>query len=273
MFGWVSVDTDRDTATFAVSTIRRRWRVMGKKRYPKTKWLMITADGGGSNGYRVRLWKVELQKLAGELKLPITVCHLPPGTSYLTPMRQFPGHSGARKDLAGGSRLAALFWVASPTTRPCAQRSFRSKLGARRRNAPHVRFGRRLMTSSKTIAGLMGPTLIAIAAALLVNLGSIPALVEPVAHDPALVVVSGVLSFVAGLAVVRVHNHWAADWTVLVTILGWLLLIGGLVRMLFPLWLAGMAASLGRSTGMIAGEAVVLLVIGLYLSYNAYMTS
>jgi hypothetical protein len=79
--GWVSVGTDRDTATFAVNTIRRWWRVMGKKRYPKTKRLMITADGGGSNGYRVRLWKVELQKLADELKLPITVCHLPPGTS------------------------------------------------------------------------------------------------------------------------------------------------------------------------------------------------
>ena len=54
---------------------------MGKKRHPKAKRLMITADGGGSNGYRVRLWKVELQKLADELKLPITVCHLPPGTS------------------------------------------------------------------------------------------------------------------------------------------------------------------------------------------------
>ncbi len=79
--GWVSVGTDHDTATFAVNAIRRWWRTMGKKRHPKAKRLMITADGGGSNGYRVRLWKVELQKLADELKLPITVCHLPPGTS------------------------------------------------------------------------------------------------------------------------------------------------------------------------------------------------
>src|SRR5216684_4443002 len=79
--GWVSVGTDHDTATFAVNTIRRWWRAMGKKRHPKAKRLMITADGGGSNGYRVRLWKVELQKLANELKRPITVCHLPPGTS------------------------------------------------------------------------------------------------------------------------------------------------------------------------------------------------
>ena len=54
---------------------------MGKKRHPKAKRLMISADGGGSNGYRVRLWKIELQRLADELKVPITVCHLPPGTS------------------------------------------------------------------------------------------------------------------------------------------------------------------------------------------------
>jgi hypothetical protein len=79
--GWVSVGTDHDTATFAVNAIRRWWRTMGKKRHPKAKRLMISADGGGSNGYRVRLWKVELQRLADELKLPITVCHLPPGTS------------------------------------------------------------------------------------------------------------------------------------------------------------------------------------------------
>ena len=79
--GWVSVGTDHDTATFAVNAIRRWWRTMGMKRHPKAKRLMITADGGGSNGYRVRLWKVELQKLADQLKLPITVCHLPPGTS------------------------------------------------------------------------------------------------------------------------------------------------------------------------------------------------
>jgi hypothetical protein len=79
--GWVSIGTDHDTATFAVNAIRRWWRTMGRKRHPEAKRLMITADGGGSNGYRVRLWKVELQKLSNELKLPITVCHLPPGTS------------------------------------------------------------------------------------------------------------------------------------------------------------------------------------------------
>ena len=79
--GWVSVGTDHDTAAFAVNAIRRWWKTMGKSRYPKPKGLMVTADGGGSNGYRVRLWKIELQKLADELKFPITVCHLPPGKS------------------------------------------------------------------------------------------------------------------------------------------------------------------------------------------------
>src|SRR5206468_8296228 len=79
--GWVSVGIDHDTASFAVESIRRWWRRMGRKRYPKTKRLLITADCGGSNGARVRLWKVELQKLAGRTGLAITVAHHPPGTS------------------------------------------------------------------------------------------------------------------------------------------------------------------------------------------------
>jgi transposase len=79
--GWVSVGTDHDTASFAVHAIARWWLTMGQARYPKANRLLITADGGGSNGYRVRLWKIELQKLANTLRIPITVCHLPPGTS------------------------------------------------------------------------------------------------------------------------------------------------------------------------------------------------
>jgi transposase len=79
--GWVSVGTDHDTASFAVHAIQRWWHTLGQTRYPKASRLMITADGGGSNGHRVRLWKVELQTLANALGLPITVCHLPPGTS------------------------------------------------------------------------------------------------------------------------------------------------------------------------------------------------
>jgi len=79
--GWVSVGTDHDTSAFAVQTIRRWWFSMGRPRYPKAKELTITADGGGSNGYRVRLWKLELGRLATETGLRIRVCHFPPGTS------------------------------------------------------------------------------------------------------------------------------------------------------------------------------------------------
>jgi len=78
---WVSVGSDHDTAAFAVETIRRWWQKMGEPAYPQAKRLLITADGGGSNGYRVRLWKTELQKLADETGLEVAVCHFPPGTS------------------------------------------------------------------------------------------------------------------------------------------------------------------------------------------------
>ena len=79
--GWVSVGIDHDTAEFAVESIRRWWRQMGKPIYPKATRLLITADCGGSNGYRVRLWKVALQRFADETSITLQVRHLPPGTS------------------------------------------------------------------------------------------------------------------------------------------------------------------------------------------------
>ena len=79
--GWVNVGIDNDTAAFAVQTIRRWWQEVGRVRYPLARRLLITADGGGSNGSRVRLWKLELQRLADELDIAIEVHHLPPGTS------------------------------------------------------------------------------------------------------------------------------------------------------------------------------------------------
>ena len=79
--GWVSVGTDHDTAEFAVETLRRWWEKMGGSRYPAATELLVTADGGGSNGSRVRLWKVALQRLADQTGLRISVCHFPPGTS------------------------------------------------------------------------------------------------------------------------------------------------------------------------------------------------
>ena len=79
--GWVSVGVDHDTAEFAVETLRRWWEKMGCLRYPDATELLVTADGGGSNGTRVRLWKVALQRLADQTGLRISVCHFPPGTS------------------------------------------------------------------------------------------------------------------------------------------------------------------------------------------------
>ncbi len=79
--GWVSVGIDHDTAQFAVATIRRWWYEMGRSTYPEATELLVTADAGGSNSSRSRLWKVELQELANEIGLRIWVCHFPPGTS------------------------------------------------------------------------------------------------------------------------------------------------------------------------------------------------
>lgn len=79
--GWVNVGCDHDTATFAVESIRRWWRKMGSACYPEARQLLICADAGGSNGYRLRLWKIELQQFARETEMEVSVCHFPPGTS------------------------------------------------------------------------------------------------------------------------------------------------------------------------------------------------
>ena len=82
--GWVNVGCDNDTASFAIESMRRWWVHMGQGLYPRVRTLLICADSGGSNGYRVRLWKRELQRLANTIGLAITVCHCPPGTSKWT---------------------------------------------------------------------------------------------------------------------------------------------------------------------------------------------
>jgi hypothetical protein len=79
--GWVSVGIDHDAASFAAQAIQRWWKKMGSKRYPNVQELLLTADGGGSNGSRSRLWKVTLQELATRTGIPVRVCHFPPGTS------------------------------------------------------------------------------------------------------------------------------------------------------------------------------------------------
>jgi hypothetical protein len=79
--GWVSVGVDHDTAAFAVATLRRWWEQVGRVAYPEASRLLVMADAGGSNGYRVRAWKTELARFAAETGLQVTVCHFPPGTS------------------------------------------------------------------------------------------------------------------------------------------------------------------------------------------------
>ena len=79
--GWVNVGVDHDTSVFAVESIRRWWRARGSRDYPKASRLLITADAGGANGYRVRAWKKELADFAHASGLQVTVCHFPPGTS------------------------------------------------------------------------------------------------------------------------------------------------------------------------------------------------
>jgi hypothetical protein len=79
--GFVNVGTDHDTGAFAVASIRGWWRAEGRALYPQASRLVVTADGGGSNGYRLRLWKIALQKLANDTGLSVSVCHFPPGTS------------------------------------------------------------------------------------------------------------------------------------------------------------------------------------------------
>jgi hypothetical protein len=90
--GWVNVGTDADTGEFAVESIRRWWSTIGRPAYPDADRLLITADGGGSNGSRLRLWKTQLAELATETGLAIPVCHLPPGTSKWSRVagRSFP---------------------------------------------------------------------------------------------------------------------------------------------------------------------------------------
>jgi len=128
------------------------------------------------------------------------------------------------------------------------------------------------VTASKTIAGLLGPTLVALGLAMLLNLGSMPAIAAhyQIPRDPALIFVSGILLFVAGLAIVRAHNVWSGGWPVLVTVLGWVALVGGMAQMFFPIRLAGIAAQMCASRALLVGVAIVFLPLGGFLCFKAY---
>lgn len=116
--GWVSVGVDHDTAEFAVNAVRGWYASMGRERYPEASQLMITADGGGSNGSRVRLWKLKLQELADETGLTISVCHYPPGTSKWNKIehRLFSHISQNWRGKPLTSRMAIVELIAATTT-------------------------------------------------------------------------------------------------------------------------------------------------------------
>jgi hypothetical protein len=111
------------------------------------------------------------------------------------------------------------------------------------------------------------------ALAMLLNLGAMSAIAAQVARDTALIFLSGILLFVAGLAIVRVHNVWSGGWPVLVTILGWLALVGGVARMFFPTRFAALATQFGTSRALLIGFAIVFLLAGGFLCYKSYSRS
>ncbi len=126
------------------------------------------------------------------------------------------------------------------------------------------------MAHSRLIAGFIGPLLAAIGIAMLFNRGLFPAMIEQLAQNYGLIFLSGILSLLAGIAIVRVHNVWSGGWRVIVTVFGWLAIAGGLVRMWAPQLAAPIADTFaGNTTGFLIG-GIVVLALGAFLSYKAY---
>lgn len=128
------------------------------------------------------------------------------------------------------------------------------------------------MSNSRRIAGLLGPTLVVAALSLLFNPGFWPVAIDQAIHNVALIYLSGIILFVVGLAIVRAHNRWSGGWPVLVTVFGWLFLLSGLVRIFIPEQLLTFAQRNARNSGFLMTEAIVILLIGLFLTFKAYRT-
>lgn len=126
------------------------------------------------------------------------------------------------------------------------------------------------MRTSKTIAALLGPTLIASAISILLNLDAWPAMVEEGFRNPALIFISGYPLLVAGLAMVYFHNRWTLGWPIAVTVLGWLAVLSGLTRVLFPTRLLGMATGAVQTAGVMPISALIVLALGAFLTFKAY---
>lgn len=126
------------------------------------------------------------------------------------------------------------------------------------------------MTTSKTIASLLGPTLMAMGATVLLHLRLLPDIVAGFVHDPAIVVAAGFAVFVPGLAIVRFHNYWHRDWRLLVTLVGWMFILVGLARILFPVEMLLIAVQLIQVPGLLPAMALIFLALGGFLTFEAY---
>jgi len=126
------------------------------------------------------------------------------------------------------------------------------------------------MTNAELIAGFAGPLLIAVAAALLINRRTVAGLVTGVLNSPEFVFFSGLLTLLAGLAIVRVHNVWSAEWTILITIIGWLCVIGGIIRIVWPDRVSTLRSNMMRGENAITAWALVALLLGAFLTAKGY---
>jgi hypothetical protein len=130
------------------------------------------------------------------------------------------------------------------------------------------------MQRSIFLAKLIGPSLAAIGIALILNAETFRSMAQEFLRSYALIYLAGLLALAAGLAIVNTHNEWTADWRVVITIIGWLCVIGGIIRVVFPRVVETLGASMvTASTGWIVGEGLVLLALGAWLSYVSYAPS
>lgn len=131
------------------------------------------------------------------------------------------------------------------------------------------------MSTSKTIAALLGPTLVATAAMVLVNLETMSSIIEELANSPMLIILAGYGAFAPGLAIVYFHNRWTGGWPICVTLVGWLSLIVGLLRMVFPFQAAALAATIGPAANGVLPIiaiifAIIFLALGGFLTFKGY---
>jgi hypothetical protein len=131
--------------------------------------------------------------------------------------------------------------------------------------------GGEAMNTSKTIAALLGPTLVATAIMVLANLDTMPGMIEELSKFPMMIVLAGYVAFVPGLVIVYFHNRWTSGWPVLITVFGWLSVVIGFARMVFPMRLAGIMQTAGPALHVVLPVVgVVFLLIGGFLSFKAY---